>query len=200
MVWGISPETPGTGLGALSYAMRHVGHVGRPVGGSGALTEALAAAVVRAGGEVRTGATVTGIRCDGDARASASRSPTAREIDAPIVVSACDPRRTFVEWLSSPPAGAAGDDRPLARRDGAAGYESKIDAVLTAEPRLRDSEHRLSSTLTIAPTIAEMDRAAAMLPTGGDPRAAGPARQRAVDRRPDDGARRAATCSASRCC
>ena len=35
MVWGISPETPGTGLGALSYAMRHVSTVGRPVGGSG---------------------------------------------------------------------------------------------------------------------------------------------------------------------
>ncbi len=30
MVWGISPETPGTGLGALAPAMRHVGHVGRP--------------------------------------------------------------------------------------------------------------------------------------------------------------------------
>ena len=30
MVWGISPETPGTGLGALPYAMRHVGaSVGR---------------------------------------------------------------------------------------------------------------------------------------------------------------------------
>ena len=25
MVWGISPELPGTGLGALTYAMRHVG-------------------------------------------------------------------------------------------------------------------------------------------------------------------------------
>ena len=43
MVWGVSPELPGTGLGALVYAMRHVARVGRPVGGSGSLTEALRA-------------------------------------------------------------------------------------------------------------------------------------------------------------
>ena len=41
MVWGISPEQPGTGLGALTHAMRHVATVGRPVGGSGAVTDAL---------------------------------------------------------------------------------------------------------------------------------------------------------------
>ncbi|MET0325880.1 MAG: FAD-dependent oxidoreductase, partial [Ilumatobacteraceae bacterium] len=44
MVWGISPETPGTGLGALSYALRHVGNVGRPKGGSGELPRTLRAA------------------------------------------------------------------------------------------------------------------------------------------------------------
>ena len=54
MVWGVSPEQPGTGLGALSYAMRHVGGVGRPAGGSGALTEALRAAFAHHGGELRT--------------------------------------------------------------------------------------------------------------------------------------------------
>ena len=31
MVWGITPEMPGSGLGALTHAMRHVGH-GRPTG------------------------------------------------------------------------------------------------------------------------------------------------------------------------
>ena len=44
MVWGVSPELPGTGLGALSHAMRHVARVGRPVGGSGAMPEAVLAA------------------------------------------------------------------------------------------------------------------------------------------------------------
>ena len=35
VVWGLSPELPGTGLGALTYAIRHVAQLGRPVGGSG---------------------------------------------------------------------------------------------------------------------------------------------------------------------
>jgi len=39
MVWGVSPELGGTGLGALSYAMRHVARLGRPVGGSGMVPE-----------------------------------------------------------------------------------------------------------------------------------------------------------------
>ena len=47
MVWGVSPELAGTGLGALTYAMRHVARVGRPVGGSGMVPEALRRAFER---------------------------------------------------------------------------------------------------------------------------------------------------------
>ena len=61
----LARRRPGTGLGALSYAMRHVGRVGRPVGGSGALTEALAAAVAAPAATVRCDAPVAAIRCDG---------------------------------------------------------------------------------------------------------------------------------------
>ncbi len=166
MVWGVSPEMPGTGLGALTYAMRHVGRVGRPVGGSGALTEALAAAVVRGGGEVRTEATVTAVRCEGD-RVAGVTLADGTSIDCSIVVSACDPRRTFVEWLTPAPDIAAGMIARWRGATSAAGYESKIDAVVDREPRLRDTELDLSATFTLAPTAAEMDRAAAMLATGG---------------------------------
>jgi phytoene dehydrogenase-like protein len=166
MVWGVSPEAPRTGLGALSYAMRHVGRVGRPVGGSGALTEALAAAVGRAGGEVRTGARVTAIRTDGTTVRGVTLAD-GTELDCSLVVSACDPRRTFVEWLAPPPAGAAAMIERWRTASSGAGYESKLDVVVDAEPRLRGSTLSLSSTLTVAPTIDEMDQAAAMLPTGG---------------------------------
>jgi beta-carotene ketolase (CrtO type) len=166
MVWGVSPELPGTGLGALSYAMRHAGRVGRPVGGSGALTEALAAAVVSAGGEVRCGATVMAIRCDGSGVAGVTLADGS-EPSASIVVSACDPQRTFVRWLRDPPTEAAAMIARWRGVVGAAGFESKVDAVLDREPRLRDSEHRLSSTLTVTPPIAEMDRAAGLLASGG---------------------------------
>ena len=65
------------------------------------------------------------------------------EISAPIVVSACDPRDTFVQWLRDPPPEAR---RMVARWRGdrpRAGYESKIDAVLDREPPvLRDSDRQ----------------------------------------------------------
>jgi beta-carotene ketolase (CrtO type) len=166
MVWGVSPELPGTGLGALSYAMRHAGRVGRPVGGSGALTEALAAAVVGAGGEVRCGTAVTAVRCDGS-RVAGVTEADGTERSASIVVSACDPQRTFVRWLRDPPAAAAAMIGRWRGVVGAAGYESKVDAVLDREPRLRASGERLSSTLTVTPSIAEMDRAATLLASGG---------------------------------
>ena len=166
MVWGVSPERPGTGLGALSYAMRHVGGVGRPAGGSGALTEALRAAFTHHGGELRTESTVDAVLCDGTrAKGVALRDGT--EITAPVVVSACDPQRTFVRWLRHSPAGAASMIDRWRRADHAEGYESKVDAIVDREPRLRDSEHGLSSSFVVAPTIAEMDRAASLLPAGG---------------------------------
>jgi beta-carotene ketolase (CrtO type) len=165
MVWGVSPELPGTGLGALSYAMRHAGRVGRPVGGSGALTDALAAAVVRAGGEVRCGTMVSSIRCDPSGVAGVTLADGS-ERSASIVVSACDPQRTFVRWLRDPPPAAAAMIARWRGVVGAAGYESKLDAVLDREPRLRDSDESLSSTLTVTPTIGEMDRAASLLASG----------------------------------
>lgn len=165
MVWGISPETPGSGLGALSYVMRHVGTVGRPIGGSGALMDALASAVTSAGGEIRTNARVASVQCDG-ARVTGVTLADGTAISASVVVSACDPQRTFVEWLRDPPAGAAAMIARWKDRPRAAGYESKVDAILDREPRLKGSEQSLSATLTIAPTISEMDRAARLLPRG----------------------------------
>ena len=46
------------------------------------------------------------------------------------------------------------------------GYESKIDAVVTEPPRLLGDGDHLGSTLTIAPSILEMDRAVAMMTSG----------------------------------
>ena len=76
MVWGVSPELPGTGLGALGYAMRHVATVGRPVGGSGALPGALRRSIEHHGGVVRTGTTVEAILCNAE-RVRGAGSPAA---------------------------------------------------------------------------------------------------------------------------
>jgi phytoene dehydrogenase-like protein len=165
LVWGVSPELAGTGLGALGYALRHVARVGRPVGGSRAFPEALRASVEHHGGTVRTGARVTAILCTAD-HVSGVQLTDGTEITAPVVVSAADPRRTFVEWLEHPPAGASRLVQRWRNKSPEDGYESKIDAVVTDAPVLRGNNHPLSSTLTITPTIDEMDQAYRQLGTG----------------------------------
>ena len=48
-------------MAALGYATRHVNRVGRPRGGSGALTDAIKASFEAAGGKVRCGVRVENI-------------------------------------------------------------------------------------------------------------------------------------------
>lgn len=166
-VWGLSPFTPGTGLGALTYAMKHVARVGRPVGGSGAFTDALHAAITAAGGTVRCNARVVAIRCEGD-RVRGVTLADGAELDAGAVVSACDPHATFLHWLREPPAVA----RALVERWKAtpqhAGYESKIDAIVAAPPRFRALDDALvnrlgfdpaHATTIVAPTLQGMHEA-----------------------------------------
>lgn len=192
VVWGISPETPGTGLGAVSLAMRHVLQVGRPVGGSGMLPTAVRAALEAAGGTVACNSPVTAVTCSGGS-VRGVRLADGTEVRARIVVSACDPRRTFVEWLENAPTAARGLVQRWEATTPENGYESKIDAVVSALPRYRalaDERHQrlgydpLQASMMIAPTSAAlhtgaqlaarnevMDRPAffANLPTVADP-------------------------------
>ena len=165
MVWGVSPELPGTGLGALGYAMRHVATVGRPVGGSGALPGALRRSIEHHGGVVRTGTTVEAILCNAE-HVRGVRLAGGTEITAPVVVSAADPRRTFVEWLEHAPNGASALIERWRAKVPEDGYESKIDAIVSDPPVLRGGDHPLSSTLTVTPSIAEMHAAYRQLGAG----------------------------------
>jgi phytoene dehydrogenase-like protein len=158
MVWGISPEHPRSGLGALTHAMRHVASVGRPLGGSGMVPTAIARAYEHHGGILRVDSAVHTILCDGDAVRGVTLADGI-EITAPVVVSACDPHRTFLEWLRNPPPSAhdvVRRWRALAHPDG---YESKIDAVVSVAPRLRVVDAPLGTTTLVAPSLAEVDRA-----------------------------------------
>jgi beta-carotene ketolase (CrtO type) len=161
MVWGISPEFAGSGLGALTYAFRHVARVGRPIGGSGMVPTSLLAAFTAHGGQLRTGAAVQSITAEGS-RVRGVQLASGEELRARIVVSACNPHDTFLTWLRNPPPQAG----PLVERwrntPHADGYESKIDAILTAAPRLPalqtlfDSEQPVGTTMAIAPSLAEI--------------------------------------------
>ncbi|NND74363.1 MAG: NAD(P)/FAD-dependent oxidoreductase, partial [Ilumatobacter sp.] len=165
MVWGISPEHAGSGLGALTHAIRHVARVGRPVGGSGRLPEAILAAFVAAGGALSTDSPVGTILCEGDG-VRGVRLIDGTEHVAPIVVSACNPHDTFLRWLRDPPAVAADLIRRWRAVPHADGYESKIDAVLDSVPRLRGDDRPLGPTTVIAPPLATIDRGHSLMQRG----------------------------------
>jgi beta-carotene ketolase (CrtO type) len=165
MVWGISPEFDGSGLGALALAMRHVVKVGRPIGGSGQVPLALAASFEAAGGEFRMGTRVIEIQCTGDV-VSGVRLDDGSEVAAPVVVSACNPHDTFLRWLKHPPSIAASLISRWKAIPHADGYESKLDVVLDAPPRLRGTDRSLGPTAVIAPDLASIHRGHALLGAG----------------------------------
>ena len=173
MVWGISPTMKRTGLGALPLAMRHAGRLGRPVGGSGALTEALHASFTAAGGVTRLGTRVTAIVCHGETSRSVELSD-GDVIDAKVVVSACNPHDTFLTWLRNPPASARNLVRRWRATPRAKGYESKIDAVIDGSISFRALDNGLladldglPATYLVAPSAEKVQHGHSIMETGG---------------------------------
>lgn len=163
-VWGVSPDTPGTGLGAIALATKHVNPVGRPIGGSGRLTDALAAAVSAAGGAVRTSTRVAAIVCTGETVRGVELDDGTL-VEAPLVIVACDPREAIVKYLRDAPASAGEFVQGWRNTPQPEGYESKIDARLSALPAWHGRDPRLaaagftdqhSGTTFVAPTLAEI--------------------------------------------
>jgi phytoene dehydrogenase-like protein len=173
-VWGLPPDTPGTGLAALGFATRHLVGVGRPAGGSGALPAALASCVRAHGGRIVTGARVIGVIVTGG-RVRGVRLADGRQVAASTVISACDPRTLLVDWLDGVPA-AARLRAQWASKPPRDGYESKLDAVVTSLPVLRPvaelpedllpAASRNVPTTAISPSPARQIEAAARLRDG----------------------------------
>jgi phytoene dehydrogenase-like protein len=150
-VWGLGPETPGTGLGALGYAMRHCVQIGRPVGGSGALPDALRGAFESLGGTVRTEVRVSAILCGGSS-VRGVRLHNGEVIEAPIVVSTGDPRSALVDWLENPPASAQALVQKYRDAHPHDGYESKIDAIVDSAYDIPSVDARMRNELGLSET------------------------------------------------
>ncbi|MCY3786138.1 MAG: NAD(P)/FAD-dependent oxidoreductase [bacterium] len=151
VVWGLDGSTPGTGLGALGYALRHLVAMGRPAGGSGGLTEALRRCFEAAGGRVRCGTPVRSVLLDGRG-ASAGRVTGVRLGDGEVcevgaVVVACDPGAIALEGAGLPARFARTWAPP-----GRDGYESKVDALLRAAPVYTEAPGGLDADDTLTPT------------------------------------------------
>ncbi|NNE12362.1 MAG: NAD(P)/FAD-dependent oxidoreductase [Ilumatobacter sp.] len=175
-VWGVHPSTPGTGIAALGFATRHLVRGGRPVGGSGALTDAVRASFEAAGGRVLTDRHVERLLLDDGAVAGVACTGGG-VVRARHVVAACDPRRVLVDWLDGdvPPAARALADHHRSRPD-PEGYESKLDLVLDGTPVWRDRSavdslapgaDDLGPTSVVAPDPERLDRAHRLRSSGG---------------------------------
>jgi phytoene dehydrogenase-like protein len=172
-VWGVAPDTPGTGLAALTLAFRHVEQLGRPVGGSGALTDALAAALALAGGTIRTGCFVDDV-CHESGVVTGVRLAGGEVVAAPVVVAAVAPQRLgYVSRTAAPRRTEACVERwaGAAKPDG---YESKVDLVVSEPPRLRgvayeevgEISRALAASTVIAPAATGIAEAHAAWKSG----------------------------------
>ena len=170
VVWGLDGSTPGTGLGALGYAFRHLVAMGRPTGGSGALTDAVGRCIEAAGGQVHCGTAVQSVLVSGSgagARVAGLRLGDGDVVEAEAVVVACDPAAVALEGAALPERfvkawGPAGKD----------GYESKLDAALTDAPVYTraldglDGDEALIPTTLILPGLAGLRGALASSAAG----------------------------------
>lgn len=138
-VWGVPHTAPGTGTAAALYATRHVVKTGRPVGGSGALPDAVRRSFEAAGGQTRVGARVERLLVK-DGRAFGVVLDDSTTLRASTIVAAVDPQRVFVDWLDGvPPAAKRAVDR-WRSQPVSDGYESKVDGVVTGTPRWADTD------------------------------------------------------------
>jgi phytoene dehydrogenase-like protein len=137
-VWGAPHTARGTGTAAALYATRHLIKSGRPVGGSGALTDSVRASFEAAGGRTRCDSRVERLLIR-DGAAAGVRLDDGTELVSRRVVAACDPQRVFVDWLDTIPPKAQGLVDRWRARPVQDGYESKVDVVLGGLPTWRGS-------------------------------------------------------------
>jgi phytoene dehydrogenase-like protein len=161
------PRTPGTAYVYLHHAFGlaagQPGVWGFVRGGMGAITAALADVVRAAGGEIRLEAEVASVKLDGARRASGVVLADGEEIEAAVVCSNADPKRTaaFVPVDALAPEYA--QDVELLPTDGTV---VKVNCALSGLPRFTGMEPHDGpgpehlGTITIAPSIDYLEDAA----------------------------------------
>ncbi|HEX6259022.1 MAG TPA: NAD(P)/FAD-dependent oxidoreductase, partial [Woeseiaceae bacterium] len=156
------PYQPGTAMGLLFHllsggAEERQGFAGHVIGGMGAITEAMAASCRDWGVQIRTGSEVAQIN-HAQGRVTGVTLADGSVIDAALVVSNADPKRTFLRLVS----GALPEEF---MRDVAAikmaGPCAKVNLVLSEEPRVNGMPATHSaverSLFTLAPSLQEAE-------------------------------------------
>jgi phytoene dehydrogenase-like protein len=156
------PYEPGTG-----YVMAHhsIGDVGDgvlgswavPVGGMGAVSDAIAASALELGAEIRTNAKVARILTK-DGAATGVVLENGEELRAPLVVTAVHPRITFLQQLdrSELPASFVSDIEHWSSKSGVV----KINAALSKAPvfSAKPDQADLTGGFELAHSLAYLER------------------------------------------
>jgi phytoene dehydrogenase-like protein len=153
------PYQSGTAMGLLFHLLtggesRQPGFQGHVIGGMGAITTAMQAACRDLGIEIRTAAPAARINQTAG-RIRGVTLASGEFIDADLVVSNADPKRTFLELLE--PADLDEDFRRRVRAIRMAGPCAKVNYVLSEEPRVigmpPDRVPAERSLFTLVPTL-----------------------------------------------
>jgi phytoene dehydrogenase-like protein len=157
------PYQPGTAMGLLFHllsggAEERQGFAGHVIGGMGAITQAMAQSCRDAGVEIRTDAEVDAINVRNGTTTGVSLVGGAT-IDAGIVVSNADPKRTYLTLLSASELDA--EFRRQIEGIKMAGPCGKVNLVLSEEPRVNGmpTSHtpQQRSLFTLAPSLQEAE-------------------------------------------
>jgi phytoene dehydrogenase-like protein len=156
------PYQPGSAMGLLFHLLsggeqERQGFAGHVIGGMGAITTAMAAACRELGVEIRTDTPVASVNEHGGT-ANGVTLADGSVIDADIVVSNADPKRTFLDLVRS---GLSDEFRRDIGAIRMAGPCAKVNFVLSEEPRVtgmpgtHDPAQR--SLFTLAPSLDETE-------------------------------------------
>jgi phytoene dehydrogenase-like protein len=143
-------------MGEIDGAFRSWGFA---KGGTGAISNAIAAAAREAGVAIRTEASVAAIKVK-QGRATGVALVGGDEIDAPLVLSGLDPRRTFVSLVE--PSALPADFLAEVKRFKFRGSSGKVNMALDALPEftcLPGAGSHLRGALSISPSVDYMERA-----------------------------------------
>ena len=159
----IGPMSGGSGLVLLFHKMgEHDGHLGSWAfhkGGNGGFTQVLSRAAQAYGAEIELDARVASV-ITRDGRATGVALEDGTELSAPIVVSALDARRTFLDLVD--PRELPDDLVDNVRRTRYRGVSSKVNFALDGLPEfpgLPGSSAPFNGFLNIGPTLEYMERA-----------------------------------------
>jgi phytoene dehydrogenase-like protein len=159
----LGPRSPGTAYVLLHHYMGEIDGVfrawGFARGGNGTVSAAIAAAAQAAGAEIRTQAPVARVRV-ANGRATGVVLESGEEIEAALVVSNADPRRTFLDLVGREHLPA--DFTASIERFRFRGASAKVNLALAGLPDftcLPGAGPHLRGAISISPSVEYLERA-----------------------------------------